>query len=71
MKKDRHDEIKLSDYIKRDLAKNEYAKDKFKLIRIPYTSKKIDQIKKEIIDGLNSEDMFITTGNYPKKGWNK
>jgi hypothetical protein len=71
LKKDRHDEIKLSDYIKRDLAKNEYAKDKFKLIRIPYTSKKIDQIKKEIIDGLNSEDMFITTGNYPKKGWNK
>lgn len=71
VKKDRHDEIKLSDYIKRDLAKNEYAKDKFKLIRIPYTSKKIDQIKKEIIDGLNSKDMFITTGNYPKKGWNK
>jgi hypothetical protein len=72
VKKDRHDEIKLSDYIRRDLEKNKYCKDNdIKLIRIPYTSKNVDQIEKEIVDGLNSEDMLVTTGNYPKKGWNK
>jgi hypothetical protein len=67
--KGRHDEIKLSNYIKRDLKKNEYAKDKFKLIRISYHDKKdmVNQLKK----GLKSPDELWLSDNYPQLGWNQ
>lgn len=72
IKKDRHDDIKLGEYIKRDLEKNKYASDnEIKLIRIPYTSKIKDTIRQELEDALDSDDKFITTGDYPKEGWNK
>jgi len=69
VKKGRHDEIKLSDYIKRDLAKNDYAKDKFKLIRISYHDKKdmVNQLEK----GLESPDELWLSDNYPQLGWNQ
>ena len=62
----------MGEYIKRDLEKNKYASDnEIKLIRIPYTSKIKDTIRQELEDALDSDDKFITTGDYPKLGWNK
>ena len=53
-----------------DGIKNEYCKDKIKLIRIPYTTKTLTDIEEQIKNALNSPYMFITTGNYPNLGWN-
>ena len=62
----------LQKYINRDIIKNNYCiKNKIKLIRIPYTTKTPQTINNEIIYGLKSKDMFITTGNYPQLGWNQ
>jgi polyhydroxyalkanoate synthesis regulator phasin len=57
--------------IRKDLEKNSYCKDKIKLVRIPYTSNTMDEIKRDIISALKNPDTFVLTGNYPKAGWNK
>jgi hypothetical protein len=62
-------------FIKRihsDKEKNSYCQNNnIKLVRIPYTSKKITDIKNDIISALKNTDTFILTGDYPQLGWNQ
>lgn len=61
----------LNDYIHRDARKNNYADFKeIKMIRIPYTTKDKEKMTKEIEDAIASSEKLVTTGNYPKLGWN-
>ena len=87
LKVGRHDEEKLEKYIYRDIKKNNFTKNNgIDLIRISYKPihRKKEVIEKEINDALaelktlrkkggdeNDKGYLITTGNYPKKGWNK
>jgi uncharacterized protein YaaR (DUF327 family) len=58
--------------INNDREKNSYCKNKnIKLVRIPYTSKTRDDIKRGIVSALKDPNNFILTGDYPKLGWNK
>jgi len=58
--------------IHNDREKNSYCKNKnIKLVRIPYTSKTRDDIKRDIVSALKDPNNFILTGDYPKLGWNK
>ncbi len=83
IKPGRHDDKKLNEYIFRDIQKNNFAKDNgIDMIRISYKTKphKKDNIKNQIEDALSQlksmrnkstkKGNIITTGNYPKLGWN-
>lgn len=63
---------KFIERINNDREKNSYCKNKnIKLVRIPYTSKTRDDIKRGIVLALKDPNNFILTGDYPKLGWNK
>jgi len=63
---------KFIERINNDREKNSYCKNKnIKLVRIPYTSKTRDDIKRDIVSALKDPNNFILTGDYPKLGWNK
>ena len=61
--------------IHKDLEKNSYCQNHkpnpIKLVRIPYTSRTRDDIKRDILSALDNPSTFILTGDYPKAGWNK
>jgi hypothetical protein len=65
-------EEKFIKQIRSDKEKNSYCQNNnIKLVRIPYTSKTITDIKRDIISALKNTDTFILTGDYPQLGWNQ
>jgi hypothetical protein len=60
-------EERFNQQIHRDYEKNLYCKsNKIKLVRIPYTSDTIEDIRFDIESSLNNPSTFILTGNYLK-----